>query len=163
VIDLEVKDLGFTRALEAAIVNIPQEVSRKFHRWTLLVMRDLVMNTPQWSGDTAANWNYSVGMPDGSYTPIIAKALAWAPEPGMERSIEPRQRGDMAAVWAAMARAEDGPEPRYDQKVYLTNNTPIAPLLEAQQVPVRPVNLVNGAVAMAQYTAVKWRNMPFRM
>jgi hypothetical protein len=159
VIDLQIRDLGFTAALEAAIVGIPEYVSQQFGRWTMRVFYDLVYNTPQWSGDLAANWNYSVALPDGTYRPIYRKALSWASSPAGDR-MEPLQRGDMAAVWAAMGRAEDSPSPRYDQKVYFTNNTPIAPDVETNSIYIRPINLVNGAVQMASFTAAKWRNLP---
>lgn len=158
-ISIQSNSQEFSRQLLAAIDRLDEELSFKFQSWTLRVFKDLVIHTPQWSGDTAANWNYSVNSPDGSYHPIIGKALHWGKE-GWANRPEPLQRGDRAAVFAAVGRAQGGPMPRWTDKVFFTNNTPIADDLETHSVYVRPVNLVGGAVAMVSYTVAKWKNKP---
>lgn len=162
-IALELRGLNaFQQGIRDAIANIDQTVSFAYARWTLKVFEDLVMNTPQWSGDTAANWRYSTSSPDGSYQPIIGKGVYWDTEnrhAPWDRP-DPLQRGDRAAVWAALDRAKDGPAPSWRDKVFFSNNTPIAPDLESNSVYIRPVNLVGGVVAMVSYTRAKWSNLP---
>ncbi len=162
-IQMEIKGAdAFRAALQAALVQIPAEVSFRYARWTMRVFEDLVKNTPQWSGDTAANWNYSVDAPEDEYRKIIAKDVYWDKEgkhPPYNRP-EPLQRGDWAAVWAALSRAQDKTAPRFDQKVYFTNQTPIAPDLETNPAWIRPSNLVDNAVQMASFTARKWKQVP---
>lgn len=162
-ISLELKGLeSFRRGLRAAIAEIEQKVSFRYAAWTLRVFEDLVENTPQWSGDTAANWRYSVGTPDGTYQPTLGKTAYWDTENRHApwNRPDPLKRGDPFATAQAIERAQSGPTPNWRQPVFFTNNTPIAPDLESNSVYIRPVNLVGGVLAMASYTAAKWKNIP---
>jgi hypothetical protein len=157
VIDIELRGAdAFQASLSTMVAQVEEHVSTEFAKWTMRIFTDLALSTPQWSGDTAANWNYSVQIPDGTYRPIVGKAVMWPWNP----AFPPRQRGAWAAVWTALDRAKEVTPPRYDQKVYFTNNTPIAPRLEAESVYVRPINLIGEHVAMAHYIAAKWSRMP---
>ena len=116
------------------------------------------MNTPQWSGNTAANWNYSIGLPNLQYRQTVGKSLYWQ-DKGYSL-MEPLKKGDPAAVWQAYSRAEDGPMPRWQDKVFFANATPLAQELEDMSIPVRLVNLVRGQTVMAKFIADKWSKLP---
>lgn len=161
-ISVSVKGAGpFVAHLKALRMQTENYVSTEFAKWTVKIFRDLVQNTPQWSGDTAANWRYAVGAPDGSYTQVPDKAIMWPlPDSFKNGTDDPFQRGAWRAVQTALERQALVPAPRYDQKVFFSNNTPVAPDLESNSVYIRPVNLVDGVVAMVSYTAAKYKNLP---
>lgn len=149
----------FEAELDAAILHLDNQVSEAFHNWTMHIFIDLVESTPQWSGDLAANWYYSLNSPSSEYHEIPAKAIHWAPK-GFT-AVTPLRRGDPFAVTASVHRATEGPKPTWRDKVYFTNNTPIAFDVENRLVTVRAVNLVDRQVAMASFIAYKWRNLPY--
>lgn len=150
---------AFGAQLDALLAEADRQLDAGYQRWSLKVFYDLVVNTPQWSGDTAANWYYSIGMPSMRYQQIMAKSLMWGKGYTSE---QPYQRGGLAAVWAAYSRAEDGPMPSWRDKVFFTNNTPIAESLENMSVHIRAENLHpdTKAVMMANFTRDKWSKLP---
>jgi hypothetical protein len=160
VISLEIRGLDqFLANVDASVQYLEDGASELLYKWTVEVFEDLVSNTPQWSSETAGNWMYSVGQPSQAFQPHSMKGVMWP----YNESVPPLQRGDLGALWRAQQRMENVPPPRYDEKVFFTNNTPIAPELEAGQLAdgrsIRAVNLVQGQVAMASFIAAKWRNM----
>lgn len=161
-IKIESNAAVFSQQLAAAIAALDEQVTYEFRRWTHRIFYDLVVNTPQWSGDTAANWRYSIGSPSGAYQAILNKALGWQ-DKYKGGDFVPFQRGHHLAVEGAISRMEDGAQPQWTDKVFFTNNTPIAPELETSPAWVRPVNLLPGpagVVAMVSYTVNKWKNLP---
>lgn len=159
VITLTTNAQAFGTQIDGLLAEIDRQLDAGYQRWTLKVFYDLVVGTPQWSGDTAANWNYSIGLPSMRYQQIMAKSLLWGKGYTQE---QPYQRGALGAVWAAYSRAEDGPMPSWRDKVFFTNNTPIAGSLEDMAVPIRVENLHpdTKAVMMAHFTRDKWSKLP---
>lgn len=149
----------FCAQLDALLAETEQAVDFGYWSWTMRVFADLAESTPQWSGDLAANWYYSLNSPSGAYSEILAKKEHWGAKGFTMAS--PLQRGDPFAVTASVHRAMEGPKPTYTDVVYFSNNTPIGFDVENQLIPLRPVNLVDGRVAMADFMAVKWREMPY--
>lgn len=152
---------AFSSQLLAAIEDIDRQLDEQFERWTFRVFKYLVYGTPQWSGDTAANWRYSIGSPSSEYSEIANKALGWNDDRKYRTDgWEPYQVMHHLAAEGAVSRANDGPKPRWRDKVFFTNNTPIAPDLDAEPKWLRPVNLVNGAQITVNYTKAFWSTMP---
>lgn len=146
---------AFCLAAERELARLDREISEAFYTWTWNLFKELVTATPQWSGDLAANWNYSVGTPDMSYRQILNKT---GDEPGIDHWRENQgvfQRGDWRAVEMALARAQ-GKRPTWRDTVYFTNATPIAQQVEDESIRIRPVNLVAGHVVMARQLALKY-------
>lgn len=158
-IDVQCNGVEFMAQVDVAMAEIDKELDKAYFNWTLHVFQDLVMLYPQWSGDAVSNWRYSIHSPSGEYTKLYTKDLRWGAKG--YASEPPVQRGNFEAVSIAMSRAMDGPRPSYEDAVYFVNNTPIAADLEDNPAWVRPINLVNGVVATAQFIADKWRNLPY--
>lgn len=160
-IKIESNAAAFSAQLAAAIAALDEQLNFAFQRWSYRIFYDLVVNTPQWSGDTASNWRFSIGSPSAEYHEIPDKSSMWPlPAEFKDASADPYHRGSYLAVSRALDEAKNGPLPRWTDKVFFTNNTPIAPDLETNSVYIRPVNLVGGAVAMVSYTVNKWKNLP---
>lgn len=137
---------AFTKALEAEYGVFEVRLSQAFAKWTRKVFTGLVEGSPQWSGDLAANWNYSVNLPDYSYSPTLKDTL------DQVFLTDVRERGDPQAIAIALSRMSAVMEPTWRDVVYFNNETPIAEPVENMTVKIRPVNLIDGRVAMVRYT-----------
>lgn len=144
---------SFTRELDLALAAMDRALSQKFEDWTKKVLYQIASTTPQFTGDLASAWNYSVDQPNYYYTPSQDKLgnVTYTPS----NRIVPRQRGDFRAIEEAVSKAA-GTHPTWRDVVYLTNPADIAPMVERQTVLIRPVNLVDGRVAMVQYYVDKF-------
>ena len=140
---------AFNKALDLELARLDREISAAFAGWTKRIFTGLVQDSPQYSGDMTANWTISLNTPDYSYSEIPNKYLASAPFANDVQG-EVYQRGHPIAVAMALAKMS-GVNPTWRDKVFFANATPIAEKIEAGQIALRPVNLVNGAVAMIQY------------
>jgi hypothetical protein len=134
---------AFNRALDLALAEFDREITVAFRGWTVKLFTQLVKDTPQWSGDLTANWNYSIGAPNLTYNETLNKALGEHPHNDQQVF----HRGDDPAVGEALAQLSYV-LPTWRDTVYFTNNTPIAAKVEAQTIYIRPINLVDGRIAM---------------
>jgi hypothetical protein len=142
---------SFIRELDLAVAELDRDISKSFSNWTKRVFGDIVHTTPQWSGDLASAWNYSINGIDNSYTPIPNKVennQFWS-------AADVYQRGMSPATDVAMAKLA-GQNPTWRDVVYINNPAPIAEQVENLRVLIRPVNLVDGRVAMVQYYVDKF-------
>lgn len=146
---------AFIRAVELDMARFDREISSAFYGWTKRIFHDIVRQSPQWSGDMAANWNYSVGSPNVSYSPLPNKAAGPVRQKSMAVGKIVYARGMEPAVSLAYMRMLAVPQPTWRDTVYIANGTPIAPYVEAQSIRIRPVNLIEGQVAMIGYTVTK--------
>lgn len=137
---------SFNLKLVAEWARFELALSAVFAAWTRRVFTGLVFGSPQWSGDLAANWNYSVNGLDYSYDDSLKDAVDVVFLTGVV------QRGDFRAVSIALNRMMNVTAPTWRDTVYFNNETPIAPEVEAHSIHIRPVNLIDGRVAMIQYT-----------
>lgn len=151
---------AFCKEALLAMDRLDREVSDIFYAWTVRICTDIVQQSPQWSGDLASNWNYSVNVVDYTYTMSPNKAdgdyrngAVQKKSHGTGRYIF--QRGDSPAVAMSLARMAAAPRPTWRDTVFFANATPIAPEVEAHSIKIRPVNLIQGQVAMISYTVTK--------
>ncbi len=98
------------------------------------VFKELMLNTPEYSGDLVANWNISVDTPDYSYDPGIVEDI-WGKKPGGKFDVvnatflnDPFDLSsrNIVAISAAKSRAK-GSLSRYlflRQKIYISNGAP---------------------------------------
>jgi hypothetical protein len=143
----------FLRELDLAFAEMDRQLSANFEAFTKEVHENIVRSTPQWTGDLAVAWNYSIGAPDMSYTPTPNKIEGqqfWS-------KADVFQRG--AAVSQALAKAA-GVHPTWRDVVYIHNPAPIAQKVEDWRILIRPVNLVDGQVAMVQYWYERYTREP---
>ncbi len=148
---------AFVQQARLDMARLDREVSAVFYKWTARIFKDLVTTSPQWSGDLAANWNYSVGSPDFSYTQIPNKTGSEAGIDYVAQNFGVFERGDYRAVSMALERMLAVTQPTWRDTVYFANATPIAPEVEAESIKIRPVNLVEGQVMMIKNTVIKER------
>lgn len=142
---------AFIRDLDLAVAEMDRDLSKAFADWTKMCFQQLVHTTPQWTGDLAAAWNYSIGGLDMSYSPLPNKVENnefWS-------AADVYQRGMSPATDIALQKAA-GQHPTWRDVVYFTNPAPIAPQVENLTVLIRPVNLVDGRIAMVQYYVDKF-------
>lgn len=146
----------FRRQLALEMARLDREVSQEYYAWTKRVFKELVEGTPQWSGDTTANWNYSVGAASYRYDRIPNKTGDEAKIDYVREDFGVFYVGHPYAVDAAMQRMSEVPMPTWRDKVFIANATPIAEQLDAGMVKVRPINLVGGVQITLNVVAMKW-------
>ena len=141
----------FDLELEAALLRVELALSGSFQKIVKQAFTMLVVNSPQWSGNFTSNWNYSVNTPDYSYDEILAKS-----DPDADR--RPFERGRNPAVSRTLQKVANIGSLSWRDKVYITNATPddaggsLGSNMEAGTVRLRPVNLIDGKVALISYT-----------
>lgn len=136
----------FCHDLDLAFAELDRGISDRFSQFSHKLFEELVRGTPQWTGDLTSAWNYSINYPDETYSPIPNKSenqQQWSKADVFYRGAEP-------AVSVALAKAA-GENPTWRDIVYFENPAPIAESVENLQVLIRPVNLMNGRVAMVGY------------
>lgn len=141
----------FDQALESEFLRVELALSKKFQAVAKQAFTMLVTNSPQWSGNFTTNWNYSVNTPDYSYTPSATKD-----EASFDRT--PFEKGSDPAVAQTLSKVFNLNGLSWRDTVFITNATPddsggyLGENMESGKVNLRPVNLVNGKVALIRYT-----------
>ena len=117
------------------------------------LLYDAAMASPQWSGDYASNWRIVTDSIPG-YDPQL-KVNPW-------QSVEdPFEMGDDLAVSIAVDRGRGAIDKvRWNMPIYLINATPVADLLDAGQVNLRPVNKLSPEMSVVSYLKMNYRCMP---
>jgi hypothetical protein len=152
-----VKNLNaFMSAMERAKTNLKSTVTQRYQKFVFLVLQDLALNTPQWSGDLAASWQVVTGA-KGSPTPLPATGFkANLPGKGYEWPA-PHQKGDRPAVDYALVNNSFIIESiRWNSKVSIQNINPTQDKLSEEAL--RPVNRpeISGDIMAAAYVAARW-------
>lgn len=145
---------AFVRDLDLAFAEMDRQMSAEFAQFTKKLFGELVRGTPQWTGDLTNAWNYSINTPDPAYSEIANKTenqQHWSKADVFQRGAEP-------AVSAAISKAANV-HPSWRDVVYFHNPAPIAEKVENLRVMIRPINLVDGRVAMAQYMYDKYSSI----
>jgi hypothetical protein len=151
VLDIDTSGIDqFISELDAEQRLLNRYVNQQYLRLVEIVFRDILRTTPQWSGNLAANWFIGVNNQYETEQTIPEKDLMWG-----NANIQPHRMGDLNAIEISEARLE-GLVFSYLDEIYIYNPTEIAPEVEAHTVYIRPVNLLDGRVAMAAYTAAKY-------
>jgi len=133
---------GFKKQIDSLKKELRGKVAVKYRLFVTNMLYDLAVNTPQWSGDTAASWEVVVGKGgeagEGS-SPF--KVTPWSDLRGSEKRM-----GDMEAVQFALQRNAANIEAiRYNSYVSIVNNNPTMDLLMSGQVHLRPENQGGGS------------------
>lgn len=145
----------FQYSIQATKARIEGKVTQRYQEYVAKVFVDLVEHTPQWSGHLASNWHV-----------LLTKDAAPSVDNWYKKghtgnskasTYKPVQRGDGEAMHAAIDRAMPKIQAiRWNTKVTFANPVDYAEEIEAESTSVRPVNLVAGRVAMAQYIISKY-------
>ncbi len=139
--------------IEAKKVYAEQKATNHIQKICANLLYDAAMASPQWSGDYASNWRIVTdSLP--VYDPQL-KVKNW-------QSVEdPFQMGDDLAVSIAIDRGRGAIDKiRWNMPIYLINATPVADLLDAGQVNLRPVNKLSPEMSVVSYLKMNYRCMP---
>jgi hypothetical protein len=66
----------FIKELDAAVAKMVKDADDVFRGFVTATFHRVLMETPQWSGNAASNWNVSKNAPDGTVTYTLKKAAA---------------------------------------------------------------------------------------
>lgn len=122
-------------------IRLNTVVNEVFRRWVHRIYTDIVTVTPQWSGNTAANWHLGVnGMPESQEFTIPEKAVMWPPG-----DLQPfdRLRPNYEAMQESFERLHS--QFGYGDQVFIYNTADVYPQIEARTIYIRPVNLLPSA------------------
>lgn len=122
---------------------------------TKKILRDLVLNTPQWSGNTAASWQVQVTGADISYYPTSLHVEDW-------KDVDPTKfKGDTEAWREALKNAQPALKAiRYNKKVSIINTADYADelaTLSETELKLRKGNYIEGDVMATKLAAAKYK------
>jgi hypothetical protein len=135
---------------QSAKSKIRSSASSYVRRKVLVVYKDVLNVSPQWSGNYAYNWTIETShYGGGQYDPRFKK------DPWF--TLTPKQAGDPEAIAAAMSWAKDVIEDiKWNTKVSLVNRSPIADEIESGEIKLRPENLIPGGMGIVAYIKTKY-------
>lgn len=163
---LKVNNLSeFNSALDSALAAMEREVTHALRGFTVTVFRELVENSPQWSGNLAANWNIGINSESTEYTELSDKTGSWYGHSDQQHhgDFQPFVRGAPYAVGVAIGK--NLPRTRaigLRDTVFINNNTPYLDHVEADESDegkspyIRPENKIDGVVALREYVRAKY-------
>jgi hypothetical protein len=150
---------AFLAKLKKANALVRGTVSDTHRKLVTQIFTDLVMNSPQWSGNLAQQWSIDFHGSKGAYRPIPGYGQDW-----QEKS--PYHKGSDPAVGATLARElRKVPDIKWNTKVTITNYAPYASDVENNIGPdgkgIRPENKLEsyGKVAMVAYVTMKYSKL----
>ena len=148
---------SFDSELALAFATLEKRMSYRFYLFTHEVFKSIVLTSPQWSGNLASNWNYSVGAPDNSYAEVLEK------EGALDLDFRAYSVGANPAVGRSLLRAARADAPTWRQPVFITNATPseaagyLVQDIAVGKVKLRPVNMVPAQGAIISFTVDKFK------
>lgn len=131
------------------------------HR-TRLILNELVLNTPQWSGSTAASWVVEIATyPASKYHYTYAENQLKTDKTDWRKQKPVRQLGNPDALFVAkQINDERISSIRYNSKVSIRNMSPIADeLATSPDFSLRPGNFLPGDYLAIQHTVNKFKNL----
>ena len=151
---IEIENLeGFIASFEQAVAEVEAEFARAYRMWASSLFAALAKESPQWSGNFAANWNIQLDAESTRYEQITEYAGdEWANYVLTGFSV--RFRGNQEAVETALARntptfvkAASLPARELLRKTFFVNNlTPYADAWANEPSEVlRPGNYIDPA------------------
>jgi hypothetical protein len=129
------------------------------------VLKELVLNTPQWSGSTAASWNVEIAAYPASkalYKVVSRELTSEKAITGAWREQSPvRFKGDADAyAVSAYWNASRIKSIRYNSKVSIVNVSPISDELATNpDFKLRPGNFIPGDYLAIQHTINKFKHL----
>lgn len=143
---------AFRNSIKSAKGRLDGTVTDRYRKFVRQILKDLALQTPQWSGDLAASWQIVSG---AGQVPLTLAATPFKVE--NFRSIEPKQKGDRAAVnYALQANEFVLKSLRYNSIVSIQNTN--STLNELTEEELRKVNrpTIPGDMLAIKQVAAKW-------
>jgi len=150
---LEARIAKIQAGIEAKKAYAEEKATNYVKKICANLLADAATASPQWSGDYASNWRIVTDSIPG-YDPQL-KVKPW-------QSVEdPYEMGDDLAVSIAVDRGRGAIDKiRWNMPIYLVNVTPVADLLDAEEVNLRPVNKLSPEMSVVSYLKMNYRCMP---
>lgn len=149
---------SFKKSLEAAKARQLGQINASYRKFVIDILSELVLNTPQWSGDLAASWRVKV---EGSSTRVGGSEYTPFKSKPRERPA-PHFRGDEAALAYALAVNQEVIDSiRYNSRVTIYNDNKTAEIISTpwmQELWLRPNNFIEGDVMAIAHTISKYNN-----
>ena len=152
-------------ALKKRILNVSTKTSVSatalLRRRTRLILQELVLNTPQWSGATAASWVVEIATyPASKYHYKYAENNLRS-NPDWRKQSPIRKIGNVDAF---LVNKEFNDERissiRYNSKVSIVNVSPVADKLATEPyLKLRPGNFLPGDYLAIKHTVNKFKNL----
>lgn len=160
-------DLDIATLMKRVIKNkekLLTNVTAAKRNLVVAVFTDIVNLTPQFSGNLASNWKIEVAGRQAGYSKIANyRVRDWRKTPKQYKM------GDSPATTRAFKELNKVDDIRWNSRVSIVNYTPYAEDIQNATVrgsgnvtdgfTVRPVNTLNGEVAMVNYARMKYKNM----
>lgn len=128
---------SFRKHIDTLKKNVQGQITLRYRAYVKSMLYDLAVNTPQWSGDTAASWQVVAGK--GSQAESVKSGLKVTPWRSLRGN--EKQMGDMEAVNLAMQRNEGNIAAiKWNSHVSIVNNNPAMRLMVEGKVLLRDVN-----------------------
>lgn len=155
---------NYRKKTEKQKARIKQGAANYIRANVRAVLKDLVLNTPQWSGDTAASWRIDLNYLPASDSPSALAVPDWNflnPQSSEYQGTPPRFLGDTAA-WAVAKAEAEGPLKaiRYNSVVRIVNTAPYAGELAVRsedELKLRKGNFIPGDVMAVKYVSAKYK------
>ena len=157
---VEIKGLdAFDRQVKAWFGAVEKAAAQAAVGLAKQAFDNILINSPQFSGDFTANWRHSVGAPDTRFTVNAISGAARFRGHTDEHGVEPFGRGDSVAIEYAKSHAT-WTTPKLGQTIYLSNSAvhdePYAWLIEGGKINFRSVN--SGADHVVRNAATRMNN-----
>jgi hypothetical protein len=121
----------FIKGIDDFLLAAEKELADVFRGFAVAVFHRVAINTPQWSGNAASNWNFSVGKVDTSViydlkegNKLSARAAGGPKRKWSTYGAPVAQAGDPRAIQVAVSRNQgrDAEVKGLSTSVYLTNS-----------------------------------------
>lgn len=115
---------SFAKQIDAEIAAMGEMLDGVARGIAVTAYGVVLEETPQWSGNAAANWNFSLGSPDESVDHTFKHDLEHSTAPhALRYSMEAKSKGDPEAIqYAVQKNAGKESNVSFGSPVYITNN-----------------------------------------
>lgn len=139
-------------SIDMAKAKIEHTVTEQIRGVVTMMLKDLAMNTPQWSGDLAASWQVVVGK---SVSPIHLGDTPFKQRP--YKYPPPHSKGDPEAVGFALIQNQgEIASIRWNSTISIQNVNPTEAVIN--ETNLRPGNFIRGDIMAVKYVAQKYRD-----
>lgn len=154
----------YRQKTEKQKARVKQGAANYIRNNTKAILKALVLNTPQWSGNTAASWRIDLNYLPASDGPSKLAVPDWNflnPQSDEYQGTPPKFIGDKEAWEVAKAAAEPALKSiRYNTIVRIVNSAPYAGELASspeEELKLRKGNFIPGDVMAINYVTAKYK------
>jgi hypothetical protein len=143
----------FDQAFSKFFASVERKVEKRFHQTASTALQWMAQESPQYSGDFAANWKVAINGIDVSFDyQAVSGQADFFRDGGKNEGARPFQQGDPEAIRYALVRGEPIlARAKFGDYVTISNSAArgefsYAWLIEEGKIRFRPVNVSGGRV-----------------